>query len=50
MQGEEKEWRVVGLSLLSCTKQADLESKCQIEKEPLWSGPTCPPISRLYSQ
>lgn len=35
--------RVVGLSLLSCTRQADLDSKCQIEKQLLWSGPAHPP-------
>lgn len=42
--------RVVGLSLLSCTRQADLDSKCQIEKQPLWPGPAHPHTTRLYSQ
>lgn len=29
---------------------ADLDSKCQTEKQPLWSSPTRLPTSRLYSQ
>lgn len=50
---KKRERRRVGgfLYFLSCTGQADLDSKCQIEKQLLWTGPTrTPSIGTLYSQ